>query len=143
MGEGGDLPRVGIFKVIRKVPQGGYIAFTMVLVITGVIFLVAVTLTLLSVFQIQQSLSQELGASSYSLVEGCAEDALLESFENDAYAGGSRSYPEGSCNVSVSKAGNNWVLDVAATTATLYDKHLRVSILRGGTIQVLSWKQVE
>ncbi|MEX1061612.1 MAG: hypothetical protein WEC39_00640 [Patescibacteria group bacterium] len=121
----------------------GYIAFTTLLIISAVVFLVATTLTLLAVFQVQQSLAQELGSGSYGLAEGCVEDALLASFGNEAYAGGTRSYPEGSCTVAVTKAGDNWVFNVSSTTATLYKKKLRVSILRSGSIQILSWKQVE
>ena len=140
MGKGGDLPRVGNLKM-----RGfkGYIAFTTLLIISAVVALVAATLTLLAVFQVQQSLSQELGSGSFGLAEGCVEDALLASFANDAYAGGTRTYPEGSCTVGVTKAGANWVFDVSSTTAGLYHKNLRVSILRGGSIQILSWKQVE
>jgi len=140
MGKGGDLSRVGNFKM-RSLK--GYIAFTTLLVISAVVLLVGVTLTLLAVFQVQQSLSQELGSATFGLAEGCVEDALLSSFSNDAYAGGTYNYPEGDCTVAVAKAGDNWVFTVDATTATLYQKHLRVSILRGGSIQILSWKQVE
>ena len=122
----------------------GYIAFTTLLIISAVVALVAVTLTLLAVFQVQQSLSQELGSSSFGLAEGCAEDALLASFTNDAYAGWvDKTYPEGSCTVTVQKTGANWLFNVSSTTAGIYHKNLRVNILRGDSIQILSWKQVE
>ena len=140
MGKRGDLPRVGNIAMMNF---KGYIAFTTLLIISAIVLLVGVTLTLLAVFQVQQSLSQELGSATFGLAEGCVEDALLASFSNDAYAGGTYNYPEGDCTVAVAKAGDNWVFTVDATTAALYQKHLRVSILRGGNIQILSWKQVE
>ncbi|KKW05789.1 MAG: hypothetical protein UY40_C0008G0016 [candidate division CPR1 bacterium GW2011_GWC1_49_13] len=143
MGKGGDLSRVGDSEMMKF---KGYIAFTTLLVISAVVFLVGVTLTLLAVFQVQQSLSHELGSSSYGLAEGCVEDALLASFSNDTYNGVvDKIYPEGICTVLVVKQvpANIWTFDVTSTTATLYYKNLQVSILRGGSIQILSWKQVE
>lgn len=121
----------------------GYIAFTALLILSAVFFLAGVTLTLLSVFQAQQSLSQENGSRAHLLADGCAEDALLESFNSSDYAGGTRTYPEGTCTVSVSKVGNNWVLEIESILAAGYRKRVRVNILRGDNIQVLSWKQVE
>jgi len=121
----------------------GYIAFTTLLVLSAVLFLAGVTLALLSVFQAQQSLSQETGNQAYGLAEGCASDALLESFYNVDYTGGVRTYLEGTCTVSVSKAGSNWVLDVEAAVPAGYKKRVRVNILRETGIQILSWKQVE
>jgi len=121
-----------------------YIAFTTLLILSAVFLLVGVTMTIISIFQAQQSLSQEIGSRAYGLAEGCAADALLDSFYDDNYAGGTRTYPEGSCTVSVSKVGDNWVLDVESVLAAGYRKRVRVNILRETSgIQVLSWKQVE
>ena len=129
--------------MIKGKARKSYIAFTTLLVLSAIIFLAGVTLTLLSVFQIQQSLSQETGFAAHALAEGCAEDALLSSFNNSDYAGGSKVFPEGTCTISVSKVGNNWVLDVQAAISSRYKKRIRVNILRAGSVQVLSWREIE
>ncbi|NIT04372.1 hypothetical protein GTO10_05690 [Candidatus Saccharibacteria bacterium] len=120
----------------------GYIAFTTVLILSAVILVVGVSLTLLSIFQAQQSLAREKGTQALSLVEGCAQDALLFAYYDADYAGGTKSFPEGSCTTSVSKVGNNWVI---TSTVTLggYTKRVRVNILREGEVQILSWKEIE
>jgi hypothetical protein len=121
----------------------GYIAFITFLILSAVVLLIGTTLALLSVFEIQQSFAGRKGAEALYLAEGCAADALLSSFYDNDYAGGTKTPPEGSCTITVSKVGNNWVITSAATIASGYTRRVRVNILRSGSIQVLSWKEVE
>ena len=121
----------------------GYIAFITLLVLSAIILLAGVTLALLSISQAQQSLAAEKGEAAYSLAEGCMEDALLSSFFDENYAGGTKSTPEGSCLISVSKVAENWVLISTATIDSSYKRRIRVNILRGTDLQVLSWQQIE
>jgi len=121
----------------------GYIAFISFLILGAVVLLVGTTLALLSVFEIQQSLAGRKGAEALYLAEGCAADALLASFYDESYAGGTKTPPEGSCTITVSKVGSNWVLTSAGTVAGGYTRRVRVNILRSGSIQILSWKEVE
>ncbi|KRT67520.1 MAG: hypothetical protein XU08_C0002G0068 [candidate division WWE3 bacterium CSP1-7] len=130
-------------KDARRKSRGAYIAFMTFLILAAVILLVGTTLALLSVFEIQQSLAGRKGAEALYLAEGCAADALLSSFYDSNYAGGVETPPEGSCAITVSKAGNNWVITSAATVASGYTRRVRVNILRGSSIQVLSWKEVD
>uniref|UniRef100_A0A831YZT6 Type 4 fimbrial biogenesis protein PilX N-terminal domain-containing protein n=1 Tax=candidate division WWE3 bacterium TaxID=2053526 RepID=A0A831YZT6_UNCKA len=126
-------------KAIRK---KGYIAFTTFLILSAVVLLAGTTLALLSIFQVQQSLAGEKGFSALYLAEGCATDALLSSFYDNNYAGGSETVPEGSCTITVSKVGDNWVITSTATVAGGYTRQVRVNILRSGRIQILSWKEI-
>jgi len=130
----------------RRTPEpkskGSYIAFTTVLILSAVILVVGVSLTLLSIFQAQQSLAGERGSRALSLAEGCAQDALLSSFYNLDYAGGTRDFPEGSCMTTVSKIDNNWVI-TSTVVLSGYTKRVRVNILREGEVQILSWKEVK
>jgi len=123
-------------------PKSGYIAFTTFLILSAVILMAGTTLALLSIFQAQQSLAREKGFSALYLAEGCADDALLLSFYSSSYAGGTTTPPEGSCTTTVSKVGNNWVITSTATITGGYTRRVRVNILRSGTIQVLSWKEI-
>jgi hypothetical protein len=121
----------------------GYIAFSAFLILSALIVLVGTTLALLSVFEIQQSLAGRKGAEAFYLAEGCMADALLSAFYSEAYAGGTKTLPEGSCTITVSKVGNNWVLTSVGTVAGGYTRRVRVNILRSDSIQILSWKEVE
>ncbi|MDP1710472.1 MAG: hypothetical protein Q8L46_00815 [candidate division WWE3 bacterium] len=123
--------------------RGSYIAFTTFLILSAVILLAGTTLALLSIFQVQQSLAREKGFSALYLAEGCAADALLSAFYDSNYAGGTKTPPEGNCTITVSKVGNNWVVTSTATVAGGYTRRVRVNILRQGSIQILSWKEVE
>ncbi|HEB14148.1 MAG TPA: hypothetical protein ENI09_01930 [candidate division WWE3 bacterium] len=123
--------------------ERGYIAFITLLILSAIILLAGVTLALLSISQAQQSLAAEKGEIAYSLAEGCMEDALLSSFFDENYAGGTTSTPEGSCLISVSKIADNWVLISTATIDSGYKRRIRVNILRGTDLQVLSWQQIE
>ncbi|GMR19183.1 MAG: hypothetical protein BMS9Abin34_313 [Patescibacteria group bacterium] len=121
----------------------GYIAFTTFLILSAVIFLAGTTLALLSISQLQQSLAGEKGSAAHALAEGCVEDALLSTFKDENYSGGGRTLPEGICTTSVSKVGDNWVLTTTGTLEGSYTRRIRVNIVRGDYIQVLSWKEIE
>lgn len=127
----------------RRRGREAYIAFTTFLILSAVVLLVGATLALLAVFEAQQSLAREKGDQALYLAEGCMADALLASFYDSGYSGGSETPPEGDCLITVSKVGNNWVLTSAGTVTGGYTRRVRVNILRSGSIQVLSWKEVE
>lgn len=130
-------------KILNLKSRPAYIAFMAFLILSAVVLLVGTTLALLSVFEIQQSFAGRKGAEALYLAEGCAADALLSSFYDEDYSGGIENPPEGSCTITVSKVGNNWVITSAATVASGYTRRVRVNILRSGSIQILSWKEVE
>lgn len=125
--------------------RGAYIAFTTLLILSAVVLLIGGTLALLAVFQAQQSLAQVKGEMTHSFAEGCMVDALLSSFKNDDYAGGTKTFPEGTCTTTVSKTGNNWVLVSAGTIPSGYTRRISVSILRenGSSMTILSWKETD
>lgn len=122
----------------------GYIAFSTFLILSMVTLLVASTLALIAIFQAQQSLARNKGAAALALSEGCAADALLSSFYDPNYAGGTKTPPEGTCLITVSKTGNNWIITSTATIDNRYTRRVRVNILRStDQIQILSWKEIE
>lgn len=121
----------------------GYIAFTTLLILSTMVLLAGVTLSLLAISQVQQSLAREKGAAAHALAEGCLADALLSAFYEPNYTGGTENFPEGSCLITVSKAGNNWVLISQGKIDNRYTRRIRVNILRGTEIEILSWKEIE
>jgi hypothetical protein len=119
----------------------GYVAITTVLILLLLIGTIGTTGLLLSIGEAQSGLSAFKGEDSLQFVEGCAEDALLKSRASATYAGGNITRPEGTCTVSVSKAGNVWTLTVS-TLDTKFRKTIQIQIVRTGSITLNSWKEI-
>jgi len=125
-------------------PKGrrAYIALVSFLIVSAVVLVIGVTLAILGVSEAQMGLAEKRGHYALALAEGCAEDALLSSYYDGSYTGGTENYPEGSCVVGVAKDGNNWTITTTAT-ASGHTKKIEVKINRGNEISILSWKEVE
>jgi len=120
----------------------GYIATSTILVVMVVVLALTATASLLSIGEGQSSLSLLKGEETYQFMDGCAEDALIKSWNDVNYTGGNITRPEGTCTVSVSKSGSDWTLNIS-TTNTDYKKNLEVKINRGATgITLTSWKEI-
>src|SRR5258708_427526 len=104
------MKRLGIYMIKQPKQQNGFIAITAVLVIAAVALAIGTTVSLLSSGEGQSSLALFKGEDVLTFAEGCGEDALLKSRQNSSYAGGNITRPEGTCVVTVSKAGNVWTV---------------------------------
>jgi len=122
--------------------RDAYIALISFLIVSVVALTIGTTLALLGVSEAQMSLAEERGQGSLALAEGCAEDAILSSYYDINYNGGTENYPEGSCVVGVAKDGNNWTITTAATVSG-HTKKVEVKINRSDKITITSWKEIE
>lgn len=121
--------------------QKGYIAITTVLVLMVVGMSIATTAAFLGIGGVQGSYAQTKGEETLAFVEGCMEDALLKTWTNASYAGGTIVRPEGTCIVTVnSKVGNVWTMTVS-TAETDYIRTVRVIFTRGTYITLTSWQE--
>lgn len=119
----------------------GYIALSTVLVITAVTLSIAATVALLSIGDIQSSYSLSQGEDAYIFTEGCMEDALNRLASSSAYAGGSFTRPEGTCNISVSANGSTYTL-TATSNATDYQRAIQTIATRSSNLTIYSWKEL-
>lgn len=120
----------------------GYIALSSVLIISFVTLALTTSVALLSIGESQSSLALVKGENTFQFVEGCAEDAMIKSRVNNSYNGGTITRPEGTCSISISKAGNVWTL-TATTTNTDYARTIQVVFTRNPTgITLTSWKEM-
>ena len=117
-------------------------ALTAFLIISAVVFVIGITLAILGISEAQMALAGERGYYALALAEGCAEDALLLSYYDGGYAGGSRTYPEGSCTVVVVKDGDDWTITTAASVSG-HTKKIEVKINRETELTITSWKEIE
>src|SRR5260221_5347286 len=99
--------------------EAGYIAILTVLIISAVVIAIATTVSLLAIGEAQSSLSLFKGEDTLTFVEGCMEDALLKARNSNSYTSGSITRPEGTCTITVAKAGTTWTV-TATTTNTQY-----------------------
>ena len=122
--------------------DSGFIAITSVLVIAAVALAISVTVSLLAIGEGQSSLALFKGEDTVTFVEGCAEDALLKVRQNSSYAGGNITRPEGTCVVTVSKAGNVWTV-TSTTNVTAFKRSIQtIFTLNGINIGLTSWKEI-
>lgn len=119
----------------------GYVALTIVLMITAVSLAIAATVSLLSIGDIQTGLSLSKGEETYLFVDGCMEDALEKAATTPTYAGGTITRPEGTCSVTASKTGNTWTIS-ATTTATDYKRTMQVVATMSSSLKLASWKEI-
>jgi len=86
-----------------KSNRDGFIALIAILIISGIIILISLTVSQLSIAEAQMSLQKSQSSQAYYLANLCAEEALMRLEEtNGAYAGGSELIENGSCIISVS-----------------------------------------
>lgn len=119
----------------------GYIAITSILIILAVVLTIGTTVSLISINNIQASLTDQKGEEALAIVEGCAEDALLRLNNNNSIPV-TITLPEGNCNITnISNVGNDWTFTVS-TTILNYSKSLQISATRTNTVQVTSWMEI-
>ena len=118
--------------------SSGFVVISTVFILLAVALALGVTVTILSVSDAQTSYAISEGTDARSLLDGCAEDTLLFSRASASYVGGTIMRPEGSCSVSLSKAGNRWSATVR--TNGEYDQAATVVFDRTGSkVTLVSW----
>ena len=121
--------------------EDGYVAISIVLILTAVILGIMVTVAQLGIGEGQASFALSKGEDALNFAEGCTQDALLKIRSNPSYAGGIITRPEGSCSITVSVAGAVYTV-TATTAANTYKRTIQAVINRGLTaITLTSWKE--
>lgn len=120
----------------------GFVAISAVLVIASVVLVIGITVSMLAIGEGQAGLALYKGESALDITESCMEEALWQSRQSSSYTGGTISFTEGSCTVTVSKVGNVWTI-TSTGTATDYRRSVQVVMTRGtSAITLTSWKEI-
>jgi len=125
----------------KTATQSGYIALVTVLVVSAVVILISTTVAFLAIGEAQQSLALTKGEGNLLFTEGCMEDALIKARASSAYTGGTITEPEGTCTVTVSKAGTTWTLTAVPNT-TDFSRTIQVVVVRSSSLVITSWKEI-
>lgn len=122
--------------------EKGYIALSTVLITLALVLLIGLSTSLLSINDLLSSYSGKKSNVSVDLAEACTEDVLLKLNKLDAVVEGTKSLPQGDCNVTInSHIGNIWDFTVS-TNVDGYYKNIRVNVTRGTTVTINSWMDV-
>ena len=142
---------IGNWKLeIGNSREGGYVAISIILILTAVVLGIIVTVAQLGIGEGQVSLALSKGEDTLYFVEGCVEDAMLKARASSTFGDPvgtpvTITRPEGSCSITVlSKVGSNpviWTVN-ATTTATSYRRTVQAVFNRSSTgIILTSWKE--
>lgn len=121
--------------------QKGFIAISSVIIIAAVILAISISVTYLAIGEGQAALATTKGEEALNLAESCMESALLRIRTTPTYSGGTVTQPNGSCTVTIVKAGNNYTL-TSTNTDPKYVRSVRVQATRAGTVSITSWKEI-
>ena len=127
-----------------KNTKSGYIALSLVLIITAVVITIATTVSLLAIGEAQSGLALSKGEDALLFSEGCMEDALSKARSNAGYTGGTIVHLEGTCTIGVSKAGNVWTMTATITTG-VYKRTVQTVFTYSGYGPVLNaggWTEI-
>lgn len=103
--------------------------------------IIGTSVSLLSINDIQLSLSNKKSDEALDLVEGCVEDALIRLNEDNSIPA-TITIPQGTCSVTInSQAGSNWTFTVTGTF-NAYTKGVRVEAVRQSNVEVSRWTEI-
>ena len=130
-------------KLTNKNSTDGYVAISILLILTAVILGIIVTVAHLGIGEGQVSLALSKGEDTLHFVEGCMEDALLKIRSNPSYAGGTIGRPgsEGTCLITVA-GGPTYTVTATTNAWQGYNRTIQVVVVRGATMSLTSWKEL-
>lgn len=121
--------------------QNGYTAISTVLVILAVMTVISVTISAVSIDDMQSSLSYKKADETLFIAEACAEDALIYLNENNALPA-SVTLPEGSCTITLNSVNADvWDFSVD-TTLEGFTKTLQIIAERTNQITIQEWREI-
>ena len=117
----------------------GYIALTSLIVVTALVILIGISVSTLSINDLQSSFAAFRNEEGIDLIESCVEDALLRLNEEGSIPG-SITIAGRTCSVTSTQEGNNWDFTVESSNEG-YTKKIRVTASRTSTVSITSWKE--
>lgn len=126
----------------RFLAARGFMAMSTVLIITAVVLLIATTVAMMGISEVQSSYALFQGEGNLALVEGCLEDYLLKIRADKNFSGGNIVRPEGVCAITIVSADPNWEIIVSSVN-TLHQRRIRAVFMRNTSgVMLSSWKEL-
>lgn len=128
---------MGVSKFMDK----GFIALITVLIILGVVLVIGLGMSQLSLSEAQMSLQKSQSSQAFYLANLCAEQALMKLKENNNYPGGEIiNMGNGSCQILPIEG--NWTVKVSANFQNQIKKIRIVVSQVNPEIIIDSWQEV-
>lgn len=126
--------------------QDGYVAISIVLILTVVLLGIMTTVTQLGIGEGQVSLALSKGEGALHFVEGCVEDVMLKIRSNPSYNGTTITINGQTCIITYNVGGSgpiNWDLTVSSSAGSAYQRKIQAVFTRSGSsITLTSWKEL-
>lgn len=120
----------------------GYVAFLTVLALLIFSLSLLITVPASSIGGAREALLLTQSETLLSTLEGCAEEALLQSVRNETYEGGNMTFFGVVCQVTIEKVDTLWTLTLTGSKDDLV-RTLRIIVDRTvgtpGTLTLQSW----
>jgi len=129
----------------KYINQDGFVAFTSLLVISTIVFFIAISVPILGITEANNSLSYARSSAAFRMAESCNDEALFRLRDDANYSGGSLTFNSGNCTISVSGAGSNKTIDVVASLSEPpnFVRRTQMTVKRtGNSINILTWQEI-
>lgn len=131
-------------KNIHK--QSGFAALLTIIIVSAATLFIALNAALLGLGELDLGYTAQKGGETFSLAEGCVEEALHRLRLNTGYSGGSLSQGTGSCTITVSGGALSKTISIVANIETTFYTYVDVDITLSGntypTITITDWDEV-
>lgn len=126
--------------------QSGFVALTTLLVISAVVLAISISVTLIGISNLQNSLDLKRKNELNVISKGCVEEALLQIRNDSAYLGVAN-FPIGNgfCTISVSGTGLDRTVNIEAKINGImsYTKRYQVILKTSGkSVSIISYNEV-
>ncbi|HSX18143.1 MAG TPA: hypothetical protein VLE51_02190 [Candidatus Saccharimonadales bacterium] len=124
--------------------QEGFIALIFVLIVSAAALAISLSLLSSGTDAQRSLLVTQQSAQARSLANACAEEALQQVHDNNAFTGSnSLNLSTGTCSYTVTNTGgNNRTIDASATIAGATRKVKVLANTQGTNINIMSWQDV-
>lgn len=133
-----------IFKINNlKFDKRGVAALLTVIIVSASVLLIAFSASILGMGEMDMGYTSQKGQESYSLVNGCAEEALRQIQFNSNWGGGTLNLSGGTCIIAVISDSNNRIITISSNINN-FSKKLQVLVsVNNGIITLNSWQEIE
>ena len=126
--------------------EKGIIALISLLVIAAVTLAIGISISLLSISEINMGLKGSKSGQAFHLTDSCLEEALMRLKRDENYSGGNLNVTGGSCNIIVEAAGSQKTINITADLDNIQRKIKAVTnvTVYGGRYyhEILSWEEI-
>jgi len=119
----------------------GFITITTVLIILGIVLLIGLSISQLSIGEAQMSLQKFQSSQSMYLANLCVEEALMKLKENSSYQG-NETIVQGNGNCTIFPIEGNWIIKITAGSQNQVKKIKIIVSQLSPKIIVDSWTEV-